>query len=518
MTARPLYATPRTPDRKTMAGPAAKIAKLLDLDLMEWQQGAVELFTEIDETGRYAFSDATLLVPRQSGKSTALLVLLLVRCLGTPGSRCGYGAQSLKDARKMLLEVWVALLDASPLKGTYKVRSANGSEAIRFSNGSVIELLVSTSTKAQHGQVFDFCVLDEAFSQVDSRVEVSVLPAFATRTERPPGVQWLVVSTAGTRSASPYLLERVETRRQLVAAEITSGTAYIEYSAPDGADHTDPEVWTACNPALGVTITEDAVRAELASLGEAEFRRSRLCQWTTQQADPVVSLEVWDSLCDPASARGEDIALAFDSVPDGSVSSIAVASRREDGLIHVELVAHEPGTGWLANEVARLARTHGALDVLADPRTPAGTALPALEDHGVKVTEVNSGGVTTAYAMFVTACAEGHLRHIGQPELTAALTGAVRRPVGDAYAWSRRSSAVDISPLCAVTLAVWGVLSRSERGPQIWSLGDIVADMQAKRRESGEDPGIVVNPFAGADTVRPPPAVQRFIPLEQFRR
>ena len=145
-----------------------------------------------------------------------------------------------------------------------------------------------------------------------------------------------------------------------------------------------------------------------------------------------------------------------------------MASRREDGLIHVELVAHEAGTGWLANEVARLARTHGALDVLADPRTPAGTALPALEDHGVKVTEVNSGGVTTAYAMFVTACAEGHLRHIGQPELTAALTGAVRRPVGDAYAWSRRSSAVDISPLCAVTLAVWGVLARPG-APQVWS-------------------------------------------------
>ena len=241
MTAHPLYATPPTPGRKTMAGPANKIAGILGLELMPWQRDAIALFTET-ENGMYAYNDATLLVPRQNGKSTLLLILLLVRCLGTAGSRCGYGAQDLKSARKMLLETWVPLLDASPLKGTYKVRSANGSEAIRFSNGSVIELLVSTSTKAQHGQQFDFAMLDEAFAQVDSRVEVSVLPSFATRTEIPPGVQWLVVSTAGTRSASPYLLERVENRRQLVTAGVTEGAAYIEYAAPDGADHTDPEV------------------------------------------------------------------------------------------------------------------------------------------------------------------------------------------------------------------------------------------------------------------------------------
>jgi hypothetical protein len=460
-----------------MVGPAAKIARLLGLDLMEWQRDAVKLFTEMDECGFYAFTDCTLLVPRQNGKSTLLLVLLLVRCLGTPGSRCGYGAQDLKSARKMLLEVWVPLLDASALKGSYKVRSANGSESIRFNNGSVIELLVSTSTKAQHGQVFDFGVLDEAFSQVDSRVETSVLPAFATRTERKPGVQWLVVSTAGTRSGSPYLLERVESRRQLIDAGITSGTAFIEYGAPDDADHTDSAVWEACNPALGTTITEDAVRAELASMGEADFKRSRLCMWTTQHHDPVVSLETWADLFDAESRRGDNLMLAFDSVPDGSASSIAIASTRDDGFAHVELVAHEQGTGWLVAEVARIAREHKADRVLVDPRTPASTAITLLRELSVTVTEVTSLDVTQAHAAFVTACQEGKLRHIGQPELASALTGAVRRPVGDAFAWSRRSSGVDISPLVAVTLAAWGLNTfPRRRRPRIinlsWYLDD----------------------------------------------
>jgi len=485
MTATPRYATPRTPSRKNMLGPATKIAHLLGLELMDHQRDAIALVTEIDDRGILVFSDVTVLLPRQNGKSTTLLILLLVRALGTPGSRCGYGAQDLKNARKMLLEVWVPLLESSALKGAFTVRAANGSEAIRFNNGSVIELLVATSTKAQHGQVWDFAVLDEAFSQVDSRVETSILPAFATRTERVPGVQWLVVSTAGTRSASPYLLDRVETRRQLVDAGITSGTGYIEYSAADDSDHTDPMVWAACNPALGITITEDAVKAELASLGAADFKRSRLCQWTTQHHDPVVPLEVWDALCDPESRRGARLVLAFDSVPDASASSIAIASKREGGNIHVEVVEAQPRTEWLVEEVARLVKAHRPDLVLVDPRTPASAAVLPLRNLGVTVTEVTTADVCQAFAAFITACGEGTLRHLGQPDLTAALTGAVRRPVGDAFAWSRRSSTVDISSLVAVTLALWGVSQAKPPRPRIINLNEIARLMDEEEREAG---------------------------------
>jgi len=485
MTATPFSATPRTPGRRSMVGPAVKLAKLLGITLMDWQRDALELFTELDERNMYAYSDCTLVVPRQSGKSTMLLILLLTRALGTPGSRCGYGAQDLKSARKMMLEVWQPLLEASALRGSFTVRAANGSEAIRFNNGSVIELLVSTSHKAQHGQVFDLALLDEAFAQVDSRVEVSVLPSFATRTERQPGVQWIVVSTAGTRSASPYLLDRVESRRQLVDAGITSGTAYVEYSAPDGADHTDPEVWKSCNPALNVTITMDAVRAELASLGEAEFRRSRLCQWTTQHHDPVVPLDVWDALCDPESRRGDRLILAFDATPDASTYSIAIASKRTDGLIHVELVDSGDTVDWLVEEVARLVKKHRPDLVLVDPRTPADAATLPLRDLGVKVTQVTSHDVCASHAAFVAACNEGTLRHIGQVQLAAALTGAVRRPVGDAFSWSRRSSSIDISGLVAVSLALWGVSQAKPPRPRVINMAEIARQMDEEEREAG---------------------------------
>jgi hypothetical protein len=101
-----------------------------------------------------------------------------------------------------------------------------------------------------------------------------------------------------------------------------------------------------------------------------------------------------------------------------------------------------------------------------------------LRELDVMVTEVTSLDVTQAHATFVAACQEGQLRHIGQPELASALTGAVRRPVGDAYAWSRRSSGVDISPLVACTLALWGLKTfpHHTREPRIFNIAQYFED------------------------------------------
>ena len=482
MTATPRYSTPRTPGRTNLGDAARKLARVLGIELMAWQLDAIELATEHTEDGRVAFSDLTLLTPRQSGKSTFTLIFLLLRALGTPGSHCYYAAQTLKDARAMLLTTWCPLLDASPLAGSYTERSANGSEAIRFKNGSSIALLTSTSTKSGHGLVCDLFVQDESFALTDSRTEVAMLPAMATRTNIGGGPQFVVVSTAGTPAGSPYLLHRVEQGRQLVEAGVNRGTAYIEYSAEDDADPADAETWASCNPALGYTITSEAIAAEFASLDLMDFRRSRLCQWTVAKAEPVISLAVWDSLVDRFSRRGPNIALAFDSAPDGSSSSIAVASVRDDGLLHVELVAREPGTGWLPAEVARLAEAHRPTVVACDGRGPHANALPELRRLGVEVLELGTGDAAKAYATFVTACNEKSLRHLTQPELTAALVGAVRRPLGDAYAWSRRSSSVDISPLVAVTVAAWAARSVESSPPEVWSIRELIEEIEEERR------------------------------------
>ena len=246
----PRFCTARTPSRKTMLPMARRVAAALSIELMPWQEDVISLFTQLDDEGFFTFRECVLLCPRQQGKTTLLAVLLIMRCIAVPDTHLQYAAQSGKDGRSMLIDRFTPLLANSALKGTYHLRQTNGSERLIFDNGSTLSLLSST-TSAGHGSVTDGSVLDEAFSYIDSRLENAAVPSMATRHARAPGAQLIVVSTAGTKDSSPYLWNKVEQGRNQVAEGITEGSAYVEYSAPDGADLEDPATWYRCNPALG---------------------------------------------------------------------------------------------------------------------------------------------------------------------------------------------------------------------------------------------------------------------------
>jgi hypothetical protein len=74
----------------------------------------------------------------------------------------------------------------------------------------------------------------------------------------------------------------------------------------------------------------------------------------------------------------------------------------------------------------------------------------------VKVETVNAREHGQACGMLFDAAEQDDLRHRGTDQLNVAVAGASTRTVGDTWLWSRRESNIDISPLVACTLAVWG--------------------------------------------------------------
>jgi hypothetical protein len=68
----------------------------------------------------------------------------------------------------------------------------------------------------------------------------------------------------------------------------------------------------------------------------------------------------------------------------------------------------------------------------------------------------------SAGSLYDSLMAEG-FRHLDQPQLTAAVSGARRRQLGDSWAFGRRSSSVDICPLVAASFARWGFVSAEAR-------------------------------------------------------
>jgi phage terminase large subunit-like protein len=271
------------------------VAAALGFGLMPWQEDVLAVATELGEDKMLVYRQVGVTVPRQSGKSTAMLCLLLGYALARPGTRIVYTAQTRLDARRMLLDEWWPRIQASKLAAVVKVRRGYGTEALMFANGSRVSL-VSSSAKAGHGDSVDAFILDEAWAQADDRLEQALRPAMITR----PDPQLWIVSTAGT-DTSVYLRSKVADGRARAELGVTDTACYFEWSAADDADASDPETWRGCMPALGWTATEAAVAADFELMAEAEFRRAYLNQWP-EVANPgwgEISEQAWMSCYNP---------------------------------------------------------------------------------------------------------------------------------------------------------------------------------------------------------------------------
>ena len=288
------WATPAT-GRPNLAGPIGMVATALGFGLMPWQESVLGVATELGEDQMLVYRQVGVTVPRQSGKSTMVLCLLLGYALARPGTRVIYAAQTRLDARKMLVDEWWPRVQASKLAAVVKVRRGYGTEALLFANGSRVSL-VSSSPKAGHGDTVDLFVVDESWAQPDDRLEQALRPAMITR----PDPQLWIVSTAGT-DISVYLRSKVADGRARAELGVTDTACYFEWSAPDDADPGDPQVWAACMPALGITASPEAVAADFELMAEAEFRRAYLNQWP-EIARPgwaEISEEAWMSCHNP---------------------------------------------------------------------------------------------------------------------------------------------------------------------------------------------------------------------------
>ena len=448
----PRWATPRRPDRRTLGPKVAATARALGTPLMPWQQTVADVAFELDGRGRLAFREVRVTVPRQSGKTSLLLAAMVTRALAhdTP-QRIAYTAQTRQDARAKF-EEHVDLLDRTPLRRLYDVRRTNGSEQIRWHTGSR-HVLTANTDKAGHGMPLDLGVIDEAFAQIDDRLEQAFRPAMITK----PSPQLWIVSTAGTAD-SVYLRRKVDDGRARVTADDPGAVAYFEWSAPDDADPDDPATWEACMPALGHTVAVEDIAADHDSMLPGEFARAYLNRWT-RTTEAVIDPVAWSACRAPAAAVADPVALAIDVAADRSWATVAAS----DGLT-VEVVDYRPGTDWIVTRVDELIARHRPSAVAWDPVGPVGSLDLYLEQvAGALTVRLGARDQTAACGGLYDAVTEGSLRHLGQAPLDDAVAGAARRTLLDAWAWARRSSQTDISPLVAVTAARWAIINAPAR-------------------------------------------------------
>ncbi len=152
----------------------------------------------------------------------------------------------------------------------------------------------------------------------------------------------------------------------------------------------------------------------------------------------------------------------------------------------MEVVERKRGrtaTVGLVEYALKVTMDHTVLAVIVDGRSPANSLVPELTDklpvgelHDREITVLTATEHAQACGMLYDAGQQDRLRHIGQPELAEALRGAIKRPLSDAWAWSRINSTVDISPLVACTLALYGAEVFQPGEPQFWNLADFIEE------------------------------------------
>jgi phage terminase large subunit-like protein len=250
------------------------------------------LSTALERSGRRpAYRDVFISVPRQSGKSSLALSLILWRLLAEPNQLVLYSAQSRVAARRKLLHTWWPRIRRSPLGGRFTLFRGFGNETLSCDNGSRLELLSATESSG-HGETTDLVVVDEAWVHQDAAVEQSVRPTMATSAD----AQLWAMSTAGS-PRSVWWRGKLDAARTSAELGVTSGACLLEWAASPDDDPSDEAVWWATMPALGRLIQVETVRQDLASMGAAQFKRAYMNLWSDEASEgwAVIRRELWEA-------------------------------------------------------------------------------------------------------------------------------------------------------------------------------------------------------------------------------
>jgi hypothetical protein len=439
----------------------AALAAAAGLDLDEWQRFVLDQGLGRRDDGMWAAFEVALIVSRQNGKGAILealeLAALFLDDFGV--DLILHSAHEFKTAAEAFRRIH-SRIDNSPQfrRRVKQVHLQRGAESIELRNGKRLRF-IARSGGSGRGFSADLVVLDEAYELGDAAM-AALLPTLSAR----PNPQIWYTSTAG----GPTSVQLGRVRERGVRGGDRS-LAFLEYSVdPDDYDPADPAAHAMANPALNVPghgITQEYIEREQATLGPDEFARERLGVGSYPvdlgNAWQVISRETWMGLSDAMSVPLDPVTFAAEVAqvaPYRRVASIATAGYRSDGRLHVEVIDHREGTDWVVPRLLELRRRHRPCAVVIDPGGHAGALIEDAAKAGVEVAlPFSARDAAQAFGQFRDLADAGKLAHLGQDDLAASLAGAVTRPLGDALAWDRRSPAVDISPLVAVTLAAWGL-------------------------------------------------------------
>lgn len=266
-------------------------------------------------------------IPKKNGKSSLASMLSLYHTVGDAEQGAVVGNCACdKEQALLVFDVAAAMVRESPELAAVLDVIDSRKTIVHPASGSKYFALSADVAKAE-GMNLSALVLDELHRW---RGEMFLVLYHAGASRRQP--MFLTITTAGVYDETSIGWQQHAYARQVLDGTIEDLAfyAYIRAAEP-AADWTDPTVWAAANPSIGVTVTIEELTEQCAaaqhSVGlENAFRRYRLNQWT-QSTERWVSLTTFDASAghpiDEAAYVGQKF---YGGIDVGSVADLSVVA------------------------------------------------------------------------------------------------------------------------------------------------------------------------------------------------
>lgn len=463
-----------------------EFAMMIGIPLLPWQQWLAIHMLELREDNNFRFRTVVLLVARQNGKSTFAQVLALFFMYVKEVPLVLSTAQNLDVAE----EVWqggIEMAQSSPELAPFisRVALVNGKKSLDLTTGSRWKVQAA-NRRGGRGLSGDLVLLDElrehqswdawaAISKTTMARDNAIVFALSNAGDISSVVLRHLRMQAHKALGDPDNLWVDPTTGEMIVDDIIDldddllvpeddSLGIFEWSAEPGKDRRDRTGWQQANPSLGHTITERAIISAMSD-PEWTFRTEVLCQWFDGATSGPFPSGSWTNTTDPESALapGTRVVYCIDVSWDRTMTRIAVAGFRPDGLVHVEVVASRPGLDWVIPWLESPDRAFKPAGVVWQATgAPVSSLTDDLEKSDLPLIKWGSSDLGRATGMFydmIRADIPG-VYHRPQPALDIAASTAATKPSGDSWLWDRSKSPTDISPLVSITGAAWGLLNK----------------------------------------------------------
>ena len=435
------------------------LAAELSINLMEWQKFVCIHGHKVRADGRWAHSELGLIMARQQGKSTLMMLRILTGMFVWGEGLQLASAHRLTTSLETFRQI-VGLIETHPKleKEVKKIRWQHGAEEIElFGNRRFV---VKAANNAARGLSKPETIhLDELREYKDEDAWSSM--RYSMMAAKNPQV-W-IYSSAGDQHS--VILNKL---RERAIASATSGDpiGWFEWSAEPDAPILLPSGemnWSAfaqANPSLGITIHPDNLKAVINDPPDI-VRTEVLAQWV-DTINSAIDAQKW-GLCqtDPIPLDPEkETWFGLDLSPDRKFGAL-VATQKLSGerfnlvLLHTWSNDYSINDLAVANDIAPYVRKYNVQTVAYSKRTAQAVAS-RLVPAGIPITDMDGAIYAESCDRWLGAINSHRLQHGGQDELTQQTLSAAKLPYGDgSWIIGRRASRVAVCAAVASALATY---------------------------------------------------------------